>query len=123
MLNFGDYVQAHEPVDPTNRNEVRTVGTIALYPSGNGQGSWYIMSLVTGEGIHKYEWKVINVAQETINRVHALAKQQGMLRVNGNFTYKSTVGVEIVYDEKEGELLTLWKIMAIMIMAMMKVII
>ena len=39
VLNFGDYVQAHEPVSPTNTSQARTVGAIALFPSGNAQGS------------------------------------------------------------------------------------
>ena len=38
-LNFGDYVQVHTHKDRSNDNDPRTTGAIALYPSGNGQGS------------------------------------------------------------------------------------
>ena len=38
-LNFGDYVQAHRPHNITNDNKSRTVRAIALYQSGNLQGS------------------------------------------------------------------------------------
>ena len=51
-LNFGDYVQAHVPASKTNKNESRTTGCIALYPSRNGHGSWWFMSLDTGRRVH-----------------------------------------------------------------------
>ena len=34
-LNFGDYVQATQLVNPTNSSEARTVGAITLFLSGN----------------------------------------------------------------------------------------
>ena len=49
VLNFGDYVHAHVPATKRNNNESRTTGCIALYPSRNGQGNWYVMSLNTGK--------------------------------------------------------------------------
>ena len=101
VLNFGYYVQAHEPVNPTNTSEGRTVGAIALYPSGNAQGSWYFMSLATGERIHRYQWTALPLGQDTINLVHVLARNQEMPRVNGNFTYESTEGEEFAYDDEE----------------------
>ena len=36
-LNFGDYVQAYHRKGSTNTNQVRTVGPISLYSSGNEQ--------------------------------------------------------------------------------------
>ena len=42
QLNFGDYV--HTAYGKTrNDNTTRSVGAIALYPSGNSSGSWYFM--------------------------------------------------------------------------------
>jgi len=55
-LNFGDFVQATQLANPTNSSEARTVGAIALFLSGNAQGSWYFMFVVTGEIIHRYKW-------------------------------------------------------------------
>ena len=46
-LQFGDYVQVHQERQITNSNESRSVGAIALYPSGNAQHTWYFMSLNT----------------------------------------------------------------------------
>ena len=54
-LNFGDHVQVKQSNDPTNTNEARIVGAIAMVPSGNGQGSWYFISLVTGGRVHIYQ--------------------------------------------------------------------
>jgi len=105
VLNFGDYVQTRVTVDPTNTNEARTVGAIDLYPSGYGQGSWYFMSLATGERIHRYQWTVIPIAEETINLVHALAREQQMPKVNGNFVYEFKLGEEMTYDEGEGDII------------------
>ena len=78
QLNFGDYVQVKQPMDATNTSKARTVGAIALCPSGNGQGSWYFMPVSTGERIHRYQWTELPLGQETIDRIHNMAKKQGM---------------------------------------------
>ena len=46
-LHFGDYVQVHQEKRIINNNEPRSVGAIALYPSGNAQHTWHFMSLNT----------------------------------------------------------------------------
>ena len=79
-------------MDRTNTTEARTVRAIALYPSGNAQGSWYFMALATGERIHWYKWTIIPAGQGTINIVHALAREQGMQQVNGNFVNEVEIG-------------------------------
>ena len=53
-LNFGDYAQAYNVKGVTNTNKGRTVGAIALYPSGNAQGGWIFMSLALSKEIHSY---------------------------------------------------------------------
>ena len=89
-------------MNPTNTSEGRTVRAIALYPLGNTQGSWHFMSLATGEGIHRYQWTALPIGQDTINLGYALGGDQEMPQVNGNFTYESAEGEEIVYED-EGE--------------------
>ena len=71
-LNFGDYVQAHIPDTIINTNKSRTTGVTALYPSGNTQGSWYVMSLDTGRRIHRYQWDVLPISKCVIDRVNIL---------------------------------------------------
>ena len=55
-LQFGDYVQVHQERQITNSNEARSVGAIALYPSGNAQHTWHFMSLNTSKRLHRRNW-------------------------------------------------------------------
>ena len=88
VLNFGDYVQAHVPATKTNNNESRTTGCIALYPSRNGRGSWYFMSLNIGKRVHRYLWDVIPMSNDVIDRVNALKKQgQPLVVLNSVFKW------------------------------------
>jgi hypothetical protein len=48
---FGEYVHVHE--DHDNTMATRTVGAIALRPTGNAQGNWYFMSLLTGRILNR----------------------------------------------------------------------
>ena len=85
-LNFGDYVQAFTVRNKTNDNEERGVGAIALYPSGNAQGGWTFMSLLTGKEIHRFQWDVIPITDDVIGRVDkiALAESQPLVATNFN---------------------------------------
>jgi len=98
-LNFGDYVQAHVSASITNTNEPLTTGAIALYPSRNGQGSWYFMSLDTGKRIHRYSWDVIPLSRDVINRVNAIDLSEGQSLVATNFKYQWDPDREHIIDE------------------------
>ena len=107
-LNFGDYVHAHVPSTKTNDNEPRTTGAIALYPSGNAQGSWYFMSLDTGKRIHRFQWTVLPLTKAVKDRVEYIAEQQGQPLVASNFVYERSIdGEEVDDDENENEELDL----------------
>ena len=86
-LNFGDYVQIHQPNHITNDNKARTVGTIALHPSGNLQESWYFMPLSSGERLHRYQWHVLPISTEVIHRVHEIAIKERQPVIKGNFGF------------------------------------
>ena len=45
-FQFGEYAQTHE--EHNNSMNPRTVGALALRPVGNGQGSFYFLSIATG---------------------------------------------------------------------------
>ena len=47
---------------------------IALHPSGNGEGSWYFMSLFTGAKIHTYQWRVLPMPTDTLKRVYEITE-------------------------------------------------
>ena len=98
-LNFGDYVQAYKLKGKINTNKARTVGVIALYPSGNDQGGWYFMSLATGQRIHCYEWKILPVSEDVIDRVHELATLEKQPKVDANFKFEWRLDGEEIGDE------------------------
>ena len=81
--NFGDYVQAYTVNRKTNTPKSRTVDAIALYPSRNFQGGWIFMSLATGRELRCYQWYILPVVEDVIDRVHSLAESQP--KIDGNF--------------------------------------
>lgn len=50
-FNFGEYVQTHKEHDNTMAS--RTVGAIAMCPTGNLQGGFYFLSLDTGKIVNR----------------------------------------------------------------------
>ncbi len=74
-LEFGTYVQVHEDHDNTMAS--RTVGAIALRPTGNAQGGFYFMSLETGRKLNRNHWTALPMPKDVIDRVHVIARQTG----------------------------------------------
>ena len=74
---FGEYVQTHEEHD--NSLQSRTVGAIALRPTGNQQGGYFFMSLHTGRIINRLHATKLPMPSEVIIRVDQLAKAQNMI--------------------------------------------
>jgi hypothetical protein len=72
-LEFGSYVQVFEDNDPSNTNRARSLGAIALNPTGNAQGDYYFMSLTTGARISRHQWTALPMTDTAIARVEALA--------------------------------------------------
>ena len=77
QYEFGEYVQTHEEHD--NSLISRTVGAIALRPTGNQQGGYFFMSLHTGRIINRLHATKLPMPAEVIARVDQLAKAQNML--------------------------------------------
>lgn len=71
---FGEYVQTHEQHD--NSMAPRTIGALALRPTGNAQGNYYFMSLSTGHVINRVHATSLPMPDDVIDRVHAFARQQ-----------------------------------------------
>jgi hypothetical protein len=82
---FGQYVQTHE--DHDNSMHTRTVGALALRPTGNQQGNYYFFSLTTGRVLNRTHATPLPMPNEVIERVHTLARMQhmpnGMYFANG----------------------------------------
>ena len=73
-LEFGDYVQTHEEHD--NSMAARTIGAIALCPTGNTQGGYFFFSLTTGRVLNRGHWTSLPMPNEVIDQVHRMARQE-----------------------------------------------
>jgi Reverse transcriptase (RNA-dependent DNA polymerase) len=76
-LEFGSYVQLFEDNHPTNTTKARSLGAIALTPTGNANGDYFFLSLATGACISRHQWTLLPITDQAISRVEALAKQEG----------------------------------------------
>ena len=75
---YGEYVQTHEEHD--NTMSARTVGALAMRPTGNMQGGHYFFSLATGRIINRVRATKLPMPSEVIDRVHTLARRQNANR-------------------------------------------
>ena len=73
-LEFGDYVQTHE--EHNNSMAARTIGAIALSPTGNTQGGYFLFSLTTGRVLNRGRWTSLPMPNEVIDWVHRMAHQE-----------------------------------------------
>ncbi|MDG7001629.1 MAG: hypothetical protein JRN15_21230, partial [Nitrososphaerota archaeon] len=71
---FGEYVQTHEEHD--NSMMPRTIGALALRPTGNVQGSFYFFSLSTGRVIVRGRATPLPMPDDVIDQVHRIARRQ-----------------------------------------------
>jgi hypothetical protein len=76
-IEFGAYVQVFDDHEPTNTPEARSLGAIALDPTGNAQGAYNFLSLATGARMSRHRWTELPIPDTTIARVEALAIRDG----------------------------------------------
>ena len=76
-IEFGAYAQVFEDHTPTNTPRSRTLGAIALNPTGNAQGDYYFLSLATGDRISRHQWVELPIPPSAIARVEQLALDEG----------------------------------------------
>jgi hypothetical protein len=99
-IEFGQYVQIHEQHD--NSMAPRTVGALALRPTGNQQGGYYFYSLMSGKRLHRTHWTALPMPAEVKDRVHALARRA---RANRGLTFTDSAGNDlddILLDSDDG---------------------
>ena len=70
-FQFGQYVQTHK--EHNNSMSPRTVGALALRPTGNAQGSFYFMSLSTGRVLNRLQGTALPMPDDVIDRVRRMA--------------------------------------------------
>ena len=73
-FQFGEYTQTHE--EHNNSMNPRTVGALALQPVGNGQGSFYFLSVATGRVLNRLHATALPMPDEIIDKIHRMARQQ-----------------------------------------------
>ena len=71
QVQAGEYTQTHERHD--NSMKVRTVGAIALYPTGNDEGSVAYMSLYSGRELNRNRSTPLPMTADVIARIDVLA--------------------------------------------------
>ena len=98
---FGEYVQTHEEHD--NSLLSRTVGAIALRPTGNQQGGYFFMSLHTSRVINRLHATKLPMPAEVITRVDQLAKTQNMLPALAFGNRDNRLIMQDITDDTESE--------------------
>ena len=87
----GEYTQTHE--EHNNSMNPRTVGAIALHPVGNGQGSFYLLSVMTGRVLNRLHATALPMPDDVIDKLHRMARQQksnpGLVFADHTSTQKS----------------------------------
>ena len=73
-FQFGEYTQTHEAHN--NSMNPRTVGALALRPVGNGQGSFYFLSIATGRVLNRLHTTSLPMPDDVIDKLHRMARQQ-----------------------------------------------
>jgi hypothetical protein len=74
----------------------RTIGALALRPTGNAQGNFYFFSLSTGRVINRTHATALPMPDDVIERVHALARRQ---KANPGMLFTNRVNQPFVDDD------------------------
>ena len=86
-FQFGEYTQTHK--EHNNSMNPRTVGALALRPVGNGQGSFYFLSISTGRVLNRLHATALPMPDDIIEKIHRMARQQksnpGLIFADRNF--------------------------------------
>jgi Reverse transcriptase (RNA-dependent DNA polymerase)/Zinc knuckle len=98
-LEFGCYVQTHEQHD--NSMQSRTVGALALRPTGNEQGGHYFFSLTTGKILNRFKWTALPMPEDVKIRIEHMAKESSTA---SNLTFSDREGNILPLDEDDAEL-------------------
>ena len=93
-LEFGTYVIVKNHCNITNTMEPRGTGAIALLPA-NPHGSWYFMSLQSGDRIIRSSWTSSPIDDDVIARIHELALTQDSTQIENDPTFEWSPGVPI----------------------------
>lgn len=77
QIKFSAYTHIFEDNDPTNTMKQQTTGAIALNLTGNAQGRYYFMLIVTGKRLSRQHWDNLPMPDSVITRVEEMAETEG----------------------------------------------
>ena len=97
-FQFGEYAQTHE--EHNNSMNPRTIGAIALRPVGNGQGSFYFMSITTGRVLNRLHATALPMPDDVIDKIHRMARQQ---KTNPGLVFADRNLIPDDYDDDEDD--------------------
>ncbi len=95
---FGSYCEVHVDPDITNTLNPRTKRAICMGPTGNLQGSYKFLSLVTGKKVTQRKFTEMPITESVIKQVEAMAVKDGAV-IGINF--KDKKGFEYKFDNNE----------------------
>ena len=76
-MKFGDYAEVRNPAAQSNDAEaLRTESAIALWPTGNLQGSWRFFNLTTCRYITRSQWKKLPTTQLIVDRMNQICDEE-----------------------------------------------
>ena len=90
------HTQTHE--EHSNNMTQRTIGAIALRPTGNVQGSHCFLNLQSGQRITRACWNELPMPQDVIDRIHVLARRS---KAHRGLTFACGNGDEIAPDDDD----------------------
>ena len=97
-IAFGSYAMVYDGT--TNNMRARVVPAIALKPS-NEHGGSYFMSLISGQRLHSYQWTELPIADEIIERVHEIAKKENQPYLHGGVPIFEWSNGNIIEDDED----------------------
>lgn len=98
-LMFVQYVKTHEGHD--NTQKWRTIGAIAMCPTGTRQGGYLCFSLEKGRLIRRNYWTETIMPKEVIDRVHQLAQRNDLVGVE--FADKNGRNLEVKSSDESSD--------------------
>ena len=73
-IGYGDYVESYDPTVVSARaHKDRTEPCIALYPTGNANGSWWLLNIKTKKRVRRTNWVKMVTTELVINAMNSLS--------------------------------------------------
>jgi hypothetical protein len=96
-LPFGTYCEVHDETTPTNTMVTRSTPAIVLGPTGNLQGTYKFLSLVTGKKVKQCAFTPFPMPDLVIKKVKAYGKSTALL---GIFDFADKNGILFEWNKE-----------------------